>query len=135
MKIKLDNKMKNILLACCIACFVSCRNVKYIPVESVRTETEYVDRLKRDSIHVLDSVFMLVKGDTVFRDRWRIEYRNLYVKDTINLQVRDTIRVPYPVEVVKNKVPGVMWWLVIILAALGLPSVIKLLRKFKIVPI
>lgn len=109
----------------------SCRSVKYVPVESVRTEKEYVDRLKRDSIHVKDSVFMLIKGDTVLRDRWRIEYRNMYIKDTVNLQLRDTIRVPYPVEVVRNRVPGVMWWLVLVLAAFSLPSIIKIVSIFK----
>ena len=109
----------------------SCRSVKYVPVESVRTEKEYVDRLKRDSIHVKDSVFMLIKGDTVLRDRWRIEYRNMYIKDTVTLQLRDTIRVPYPVEVVRNRVPGVMWWLVLVLAAFSLPSIIKIVSIFK----
>ena len=74
---------------------------------------------------------MLIKGDTVLRDRWRIEYRNMYIKDTVNLQLRDTIRVPYPVEVVRNRVPGVMWWLVLVLAAFSLPSIIKIVSIFK----
>lgn len=127
--------MKNILLVCCIACVTSCRSVKYVPIESVRTEKEYVDRLRRDSVHVLDSVFMLVKGDTIFRDRWRVIYKDKLLKDTVNICLRDTIRIPYPVEVVKNKVPGVMWGGVIILVVLGLPSIIKLLRKFNIISI
>lgn len=118
-----------ILILFFLAC--SCRSVKYVPVESIKTKTEYIDRLKRDSIHVLDSVFMLVKGDTVFRDRWRIEYRNLYIKDTVNVQVRDTIREPYPVEIIKHKVPRTIWWLILFLAILSLPSVLKIVAKIK----
>lgn len=34
----------------------SCTLTKYVPVETVRTETRYKDRLVRDSIHVADSV-------------------------------------------------------------------------------
>lgn len=46
---------------------LGCKSVKYIPVETTKTRTEYVDRFKTDSIHVRDSVFVLVKGDTVFK--------------------------------------------------------------------
>lgn len=78
--------------------FTSCRSVQYVPVETVRTETKYQDRLVRDSIHMKDSVLMFIKGDTVFRDRWHTEYRDKLIRDTIN--ITDTIKteVPYPVE-------------------------------------
>ncbi|RGN50025.1 MULTISPECIES: hypothetical protein [unclassified Bacteroides] len=79
-------------------CLSSCRSVQYIPVETIKTNTEYRDRLQRDSIHIKDSVLMFVKGDTVFRDRWHTEYRDKLIRDTIN--ITDTIKteVPYPVE-------------------------------------
>lgn len=76
----------------------SCRTTQYVPVETVRTNTEYRDLVKRDSIHVHDSVFLYMKGDTVFRDRWHTEYKNRLVHDTTYISKIDSIQVPYPVE-------------------------------------
>lgn len=114
---------------------LGCKSVKYIPVETTKTRTEYVDRFKTDSVHVRDSVFVLVKGDTVIKDRWRTVYKEVYARDTICRQ--DTIREPYPVEVVKERyrVPKSLWWLVILLAGLSVPSILKILRKLKIIRI
>lgn len=114
---------------------LGCKSVKYIPVETIKNKTEYVDRFKTDSVHVQDSVFVLVKGDTVIKDRWRTVYKEVYARDTIYRQ--DTIREPYPVEVVKERyrVPKSLWWLVILLAGLSVPSILKILRKLKIIRI
>lgn len=79
-------------------CLFSCRTIKYVPVETVKTEKEYIDRVQRDSIHVHDSVFVLVKGDTVFKDKYHIVYRDRFVHDTISINKIDSIQVPYPVE-------------------------------------
>ena len=72
--------------------------MKYVPVETVRSDTLYVNRLQRDSVYVADSVFVREKGDTVrivrtrYVDRWRVR------TDTLRMVSNDTIRVPYPVE-------------------------------------
>lgn len=81
----------------CSVWLCSCRT-KYVPVESVKTEIEYRDRLQRDSIHVHDSTFMYVKGDTVFRDRWHTEYKDRTLRDTTYIERTDSVQVPYPVE-------------------------------------
>lgn len=114
-----------------------CKSVKYIPVKTTETRTEYVDRFKTDSVHVRDSVFVMMQGDTVYRDRWHTEYRKVYIRDTIHVSERDTIREPYPVEIVKEKykVPKSLWWLVILLAGLSVPSILKILRKLKLIKI
>lgn len=78
--------------------FGSCTTTKYVPVETVRTEVQYKDRVQKDSVHILDSVFMSVKGDTVFRDKWRIVYRDKFVRDTAYINRTDSVQVPYPVE-------------------------------------
>ena len=49
-----------------------------------------------DSIHVYDSVLVVIKGDTVFRDRWHTAYRDRWRNDTV--LKADSIPVPYPVE-------------------------------------
>ena len=77
----------------------SCRPaVRYIPVETVRTDSVYRDRILRDSIHVLDSVIVRLRGDTVYADRWRVEYRDRTLRDTVAVLKTDSVGVPYPVE-------------------------------------
>lgn len=77
---------------------VSCRSIEYVPVETVRTKTEYRDHWLRDSIHVRDSVFMFAKGDTIYRERFHAVYKDRLVKDTTYINKTDTIRIPYPVD-------------------------------------
>lgn len=126
-----------ILIVLTLLLLSGCRSVKYIPVETVKTEKEYIDRFKTDSVHVRDSVFVLVKGDTMYKDRTRTVYRDRFSRDTIHVSERDTIREPYPVEIVKEKykVPKSLWWLVILLAGLSVPSILKILRKLKLIKI
>jgi hypothetical protein len=88
----------------CSTWLCSCRTVKYVPVESVRTEIEYRDRWQRDSIHVRDSIIVKDKGDTVFVDRWHTEYKDRRQTDTLFIERTDSIQVPYPVE------RELSWW-------------------------
>ena len=74
-----------------------CKTV-YVPVE--RVHTQYKDRIERDSIHILDSIHVREKGDTVWLTRWRTEFRDRVKVDSIFIQ--DSIPVPYPVEVIKT---------------------------------
>ena len=87
-----------IMLVCVCLFMCSCHSTRYVPVETVRTETKYQDRLVRDSIHMKDSILMFIKGDTVFRGRWHTEYRNKLVRDTVNVTDTVKVAVPYPVE-------------------------------------
>lgn len=84
-----------ILLASAIC---SCRSVEYVPVETVRSDTLYVNRLQKDSVYVADSVFVREKGDTVQIVRTRYIDRFHDRTDTLRMISTDTIRVPYPVE-------------------------------------
>lgn len=76
----------------------SCRSVEYVPVESVRQDTVYVNRLQRDSVYVADSVYVRENGDTVLMMRIRYVDRWRERTDTLRMISNDTIRVPYPVE-------------------------------------
>lgn len=78
--------------------FSSCTKTIYIPVESVRTE--YKDRMLRDSIYRYDSVFVKLKGDTVFFEKYKYLYRDKLVRDSIFKT--DSIQVPYPVAIDKE---------------------------------
>lgn len=70
----------------------------YVPVETVKTE--YIDRLQRDSVHLYDSVFMKLKGDTIWLEKYKYLYRDKLVRDSIFKT--DSIQVPFPVEVEKE---------------------------------
>ena len=84
--------------------FCKCTTVRYVPV------TEYRDRyvnktdtlMKTDSVWVHDSISILVRGDTVFKDKYSIKYRDRFVyrnkSDTVI--VRDSI--PYKVKTEKQ---------------------------------
>ena len=85
------------LLSVCLM-IVSCRSVKYVPVETVKTDSVYVNKVQRDSIRLQDSIFVFVKGDTVRIEKYKYLYRDRAVRDTVYKVQCDTIRVPYPVE-------------------------------------
>ncbi len=90
-----------------LLCFCSsCKTPQYIPVETTRTE--YRDNYLRDSIYFRDSVFFAVKGDTVFLEKYRYLYKDKIRTDSIFKT--DTIRVPYPVEVVKEVKKPLSGW-------------------------
>jgi hypothetical protein len=86
--------------------FAACNKTVYVPVETV--QTEYRDNYLRDSIYMLDSVFILEKGDTVFIEKYKYIYRDKTGRDSIYLN--DTIRVPYPMEVPGEPVNYITGW-------------------------
>ncbi|MDR2473012.1 MAG: hypothetical protein LBD53_05510, partial [Tannerella sp.] len=61
-----------------------------------------------DSIFRYDSIFVKEKGDTLIFERYKYLYRDKIVRDSIFKT--DTIRVPFPVEVIKQvKAPLSSW--------------------------
>ena len=112
-----------------VGLFSGCKSkTLYVPVESVKTE--YRDKLIRDSIFQKELVRIYQKGDTIFKDSIVYEYKNKFVKDTVNLT--DTIRVPYPVKgdtIEVNKLnwyqEACIWFTSLILVALALYLGIK----------
>lgn len=85
-----------------LSSLAGCKSVQYVPVETVRTDSIYVDRYQRDSIYQRDSVFVnrWTAGDTVYQDKivWKYVYRDKVKYDTVAILRSDTINVPYPVE-------------------------------------
>lgn len=85
-----------------LSSLAGCKSVQYVPVETVRTDSVYVDRYLRDSIYQRDSVFInrWTAGDTVYQDKivYKYIYRDKVKYDTVAVLRSDTVRVPYPVE-------------------------------------
>ena len=87
-----------------LSMFCRCTTTKYVPV------TEYKDRvvvktdslLKTDSVYVHDSVSVYIRGDTVFKDKYHLQYKDRYIvrNKSDTLIVRDSI--PYKVVVEKT---------------------------------
>lgn len=92
-----------------LLCFVfgGCKSVKYVPVVTVHTDTCFITKQQRDSIHILDSIFVSEKqnGDTIFVNvtKWLTKYIERTSHDTTYISKRDTIPAPYPVEVKVEK--------------------------------
>lgn len=76
----------------------SCRNVKYVPVETVKTDSIYINQVQRDSIYRLDSIYIRDKGDTVWVEKYKYLFVDKLRHDTMYVNHTDTIREPYPVE-------------------------------------
>lgn len=83
---------------CLLFVICSCRTVKYVPVETIKVDTTYINKLQRDSIYVLDSVYVKEKGDTVLIEKYKYLYRDKLVRDTLYMAKTDSVQVPYPVE-------------------------------------
>ena len=93
-----------LMLVMSIVC--SCTTTR--TVERVKRDSVYVDRLKRDSIYQRDSIYMLIKGDTVYKYEYKYLYRDKLLRDTISISKTDSI--PYPIEVPKYVDKKLSWW-------------------------
>ena len=106
---KLIDKITRVVIVIAVAMlilsmFCRCTTTKYVPV------TEYKDRvvvktdsfLKNDSVYVHDSVSVYIRGDTVFKDKYHLQYKDRYIvrNKSDTLIVRDSI--PYKVGVEKT---------------------------------
>lgn len=79
-------------------------STQYVPVESVRYDSVFFEKIREDSIFVQDSVFIRQKGDTVFKDKFHVVYKYVLQRDTMLTVRRDSIPVPVPVEKKRT------WW-------------------------
>ena len=115
---------------------VSCRSVKYVPVETAKTDSVYVNKVQRDSIRLQDSIFVFVKGDTVRIEKYKYLYRDRVVVDTVRLVERDSVQVPVPVEKPltrwqkwKLDLGGFAMAAILALLAFGIFRLVRKLRK------
>lgn len=134
--------MRNVLLILAVIIFTCCKTterVEYVPVETVKTE--YKDRIVEtyDSVHITDSVYVAVKGDTTlvykYRDRWKLKL----VHDTAYVNRTDSIRIPYPVEKKLSKweqfkVDYCGYLMMVILAAFGY-IIFRIIRRARNNPV
>lgn len=92
-----------ILLSILIIAFMTaCSTTKYVPIETVRTDTIMQKVYKTDSIVRFDSIYIkeYTKGDTIFVDKVKYRYRDreVFKHDTTYIHKTDSISVPFPIE-------------------------------------
>lgn len=121
-------------LAVIVLCLVGCKT-QYVPVETVRVETERVVDIQRDSIYVLDSIYVREAHDTIYITKWRTEYKEALRVDTFRVERIDTLNTIVEVEKKLTKVQqlkmdvgaGVLYAVPILIAV----GVFILYRKLK----
>ena len=103
----------------------SCRTVKYIDrtvVDSTKievpitnTKIEYRDRFLYDSIYVHDSIFTVIKGDTVYISKNK--ETNHLIRKTDTIVKTDTIKIPVEItktvtktEIQVKETNKLYWW-------------------------
>ena len=95
-----------VLIAVLAVMCIRCKSVQYVPVETVRTDTCYVNKIRTDSVYVRDSVVVERGGDTIKVTSWRWRERYVTQHDTVYRSRTDSayrsrtnsVAVPYPVE-------------------------------------
>ena len=95
-----------ILMICLHLC--GCKQIEYVTVEKVRTDTTYVTTWPRDSVWLHESGLGREKGDTVMVEKWHTKYVETVRIDTTYLATHDTIPQPYPV--IKEVPTELNWW-------------------------
>lgn len=65
----------------------SCNTRKVVPVREAH-HSEHITTDK-DSVHIVDSIFVYINGDTIRETRWRDQWRDRLIRDTVWLA--DTI--------------------------------------------
>lgn len=120
-----------LLLFLAILAATSCTRHVYVPVETTKSDTVYLNRVQLDSIYMRDSVFIEKSGDTIRESQYKYIYRFKDRIDTLYISKTDSIQVPYPVEVVKYKTPQWCWWALGGIVLLLVPYIVKWITKLK----
>ena len=119
-----------------VFCIGSCKT-KYVSVPEYHTE--YITKMdsftQRDSIFVKDSIYMWMQGDTIYKEKISVIYkdrwRDRYLCDTVIK--KDSVRVPYPVEKKLSKWQQIKLdigeWVMVALALSLIALVVIIVRK------
>jgi len=91
-----------------ISFLYGCKQVEYVPVETVRIDTLIKTKIEKENIYVKDSSSTEIKGDTVLIEKWHIRWKDREVRDTLYKSKIDSVPKPYPVPEYIEK--NIAWW-------------------------
>ena len=107
--------MSSVFLAAAVFCALlcGCRSHRTVGNAIVKHDTLFVDRLRRDSVHVHDSIYLheYMLHDTLFveRVRWRTKFTERIKHDSIYIAKTDTVTNTVTVETQRN-LTGWLWF-------------------------
>ena len=84
------------MTALCVV-LIACKTT-YVPLENTHTSEIEKHNVERDSIHVHDSIYIYMQGDTIFDVRWKTIYKEIFRTDTFIVEKTDTINTIVEVE-------------------------------------
>lgn len=86
------NKLLNIIaFILLMLMLIGCTTIKYVPVESVHTDSIYISKVQVDSVYLHDSTIIRQVGDTIYNTEIKYKYKFKLLCDTFaDIQV-DTI--------------------------------------------
>lgn len=86
------NKLLNIIaFILLMLMLIGCTTIKYVPVESVHTDSIYISKVQVDSVYLHDSTIIRQVGDTIYHTEIKYKYKFKLLCDTFtDIQV-DTI--------------------------------------------
>lgn len=96
-----------------------------VPVETIKKEEGYIDRWNRDSIFVQDSVFFAIKGDTIYKEKYKYIYKDRIMRDSVYISDSIYVEKPIPVDVPVPYYPKFL----VILSSFGVLAFLYLLYK------
>lgn len=83
-------------------CWTSCKSSRTLTTATerseARTETAHTATHTVDSVHVTDSVYVLITAEKVTETRWRTQWRYRTVHDTVLKHTTDTVILTQTVE-------------------------------------
>lgn len=107
-------KTRLLISAMLICAATSCTRTVYTPVVSTASDSLYSASIWRDTLYLLDSVRVELRGDSVKEARTRTLYRTVIRIDTVREAITDTIRITLPPE--SKKGDASRWRLPVIIA-------------------
>lgn len=124
---------KFLLIILAVVALASCRTVKPTTVVVTETRDSIRTEVVRDSVKIYerDSIFVQVKADTVYIERFKTLLRDRITADTIRQDVIKEVPVVTEVEVPQRYIPSWVWWSVGANALVGLGFVARMVWKLK----
>ena len=98
MDLKTMKMMSRLLIAILAGLVLGCKPYKVAQRETVIKDSLYIVQRMIDRVLIRDSVYERHVHDTVYTYKERETVRYLSLRDTLYIEKRDSVSVPYPVE-------------------------------------
>ena len=98
MDLKTMKMMSRLLIAILAGLVLGCKPYRVAQRETVIKDSLYIVQRMIDRVLIRDSVYERHVHDTVYKYKERETVRYLAMRDTLYIERRDSVSVPYPVE-------------------------------------